>query len=179
MQAQSGLLRHDGVEAHDARTALAGYARADLLFIDEFLAGTRDRLERRGAADLLEGGGDLLLLAVDVGGLKNIDQLTLGFLVAAELRDGGGGIATDLLGRVLQEADHPGLHRGLHLRVTGGREDHADGPDEGDLLVTLLGPELVKFRDLDVPQLGGWQLAQLSVKVVVGFHGLGCRADGR
>jgi hypothetical protein len=77
MQAEAGLLRHDGVKAHDARSALAGHARADLLFVDEFLAGTRDRLQGRRAADLLEGRGDLLLLPVDVGGLKNINQLTL------------------------------------------------------------------------------------------------------
>ena len=179
MQAQTGVLRHDGVLADVAGSTLAGHARADLLFVDELLAGPGDRLEGRRAADLLEGRGDLLLLPVDVGGLKDVDQLALGLLVAPEFGDGGGGVAADLLGGVLQEADHPGLHGGLHLGITGGREDHADGPDQGDLLVTLLRPELVELRDLDGPELGGRQLAQLSVKVVVGFHGLGCRGDGR
>ena len=173
------MLRHDGVLTDVARPPLAGHARADLLFVDELLAGTCDRLERRGAADLLEGGSDLLLLPVDVGGLKDVDQLTLRLLVAPELGDGGGGVAADLLGRVLQEADHPGLHRRLHLGIAGRREDHAHGPDQGDLLVALLRAELVELRDLDGPELGGRQLAQLSVKVVVGFHGLGSRAGGR
>ncbi len=163
MEAQAGLLRHDGIEAHDTRTALTGHGRADLLFVDELLTGSRDRLESRRAADLLEGGGDLLLLAVHVGGLKNVDQLALGLLVAAQFRDGGGGVAANLLGGVLQEADHPSLHRGLHLWITGGRKDHTHRTDEGDLLVALLGVELVEFRDLDVPELGGRQLAQLSV----------------
>ena len=157
------MLWHDSVETYVARTALAGHARADLLFVDKLLAGTCDRLQGRRAADLLESRGDLLLLAVDVGGLKNINQLALRLFVAAELRDGGSGVATDLLGGVLQKADHPGLHRRLHLRITGGREDHADGPDEGDLLVALLGVELVELGDLDVPKLGGRHFAQLSV----------------
>ena len=173
------MLRHDGVEADGARASLPGHACAHLLFVDQLLAGTSDGLERRGAADLLEGRGDLLLLPVDVGGLEDIDELALGFLVAPELGDGGGGVAADLLGGILQEADHPGLHGGLHLRITGGREDHAHRADQGDLLVALLRAELVELRDLDGPELGGRQLAQLSVKVVVGFHGLGCRAGGR
>ena len=173
------MLRHDGVLADVAGATLAGHARADLLFVDQLLAGAGDRLEGRRAADLLEGRGDLLLLPVDVGGLKDVDEFALGLLVAPELGDGGGGVAADLLGGVLQEADHPSLHRGLHLGIAGGREDHADGADQGDLLVTLLRPELVELRDLDRPELGGRQLAQLSIKVVVGFHGLGCRADGR
>ena len=73
VQAQAGLLRHDGIETHVARSALAGHARTDLLFVDELLAGTCDRLERRRPANLLESRGDLLLLAIDVGRLKDVD----------------------------------------------------------------------------------------------------------
>lgn len=155
-QARGGL---DG-ESHADAAAGARACEAGLEALLGFgVLGRRvgERFEGGGAADAREGFAKLAGFAFGLGGAHAGAQGGFGLGRSFEFRQRRHGVATDLLGRILQLADEPGP--GLGLAFTSGRFGNHDGhgAEKSDAIQSFAGRGGVvggKLRREVAPGLG-------------------------
>ena len=168
---QSRETRQDPVQVDRSRVDPAGDPRGQPILRDGQGDGIAPGgLERRLAANLLQGLRCATALAVTGGCGENPEQASLGGRVVAELGQGGHGVAANLLRGIGEQLVQPARRLGLLLGRAASGEGHADRADDGGMPGALRLGHAIERDDVLLPETRAGLVAQLSVKLVVRLH---------